>query len=116
MTEQSKITAIGIKDGFEVIVSFETYSGSFWLPQIRSEAPDETFEMWTRFFFEKSIDPNLYSVVPRIPPFGSVERVETMLSRFFGVNDEGKINATVKYENCEPYQDEEEEESGDVVY
>lgn len=118
MTKEPTITAQGVKDEYPVTVKFVAVDGTFNFPEIESIfVPGKLIAMWKKKLFDMAVDPNLYSVVPRIPPFGSVERVETMLSRFFGVNDEGKINATVKYENCEPYQDEEElNEQTDMVY
>lgn len=113
--ENPKISAIDLKDGFEIEVSFTAIKGEFSFPDISGNAPSDKKDDWTKILLAMMLDPNLYSEVPRIPPFGSIERVETVLRIFFN----GSEDLQIQYQNCEPTPTEDDVDAsseGDLVY
>ena len=96
--ENPKISAIGLKDGFEIEVSFTAIKGEFSFPDISGNAANDQKDDWARILLGMMLDPTLYSVVPKIPPFGSVERAETVLRSFFNSTEDLQI----QYQNCQP--------------
>lgn len=113
--ENPKISALGLKDGFEIEVSFTAIKGEFSFPDISGNAPSDQKDDWARILLGMMLDPTLYSVAPKIPPFGSIERVETVLRSFFNSTEELQI----QYQNCEPTPIEDDVDASsedDLIY